>query len=275
MRKVSYIIVCIVLAFTGIYLVSARPDNRTNSSPWMQLQQGQTQPSGQNDQAGGSGNVSAKEQVASKAESTGSNNNLPGQDQHDQMQMSTKSDQHMESGVDNSLYNQSVNYVEPARSNNNQSLEEQHVPVQTSENSDKNVASGKENYQTGQAVSARQLATPESIQPLQQEKAQAAAVSDQPGSSGMDVSRNEPVTGEPKPAVPSNSLPVQVLQDQGQTVATGDQIIRPRAGISWKELVMRQREISRRAAASRNTLMAQAAEISQDGIHAEILNVMQ
>lgn len=67
--------------------------------------------------------------------------------------------------------------------------------------------------------------------------------------------------------------------DQVNSSPSGDQIIRPRAGISWKELVMRQREIKKRAFASRTALMLQVAEenqyINQNGIQDEILRVMQ
>ena len=51
-------------------------------------------------------------------------------------------------------------------------------------------------------------------------------------------------------------------QDQGfqdQIFIQGERIIIPRAGVSWKERVMMQREIKKRAAAMRNTLMRQAA----------------
>lgn len=43
-----------------------------------------------------------------------------------------------------------------------------------------------------------------------------------------------------------------------------DPIIQPRAGISWKEKVMREREIQKRAAASRNALMREAAIDAQN-----------
>ncbi|MDQ1336310.1 MAG: hypothetical protein QG552_3260 [Thermodesulfobacteriota bacterium] len=46
---------------------------------------------------------------------------------------------------------------------------------------------------------------------------------------------------------------------QPQTSIDGEQIIPPTAGISWKERVMMWREIKKRAAASRNTLMREAA----------------
>jgi hypothetical protein len=85
----------------------------------------------------------------------------------------------------------------------------------------------------------------------------------------------------------NNSLPTQVQQGQERTsvqngqflqpnVRTGlpwqekgtmqreseimtDPIIPPRAGISWKEKVMRERAIHNRAEASRNALLRQAA----------------
>ncbi|MDO9041561.1 MAG: hypothetical protein Q7U64_04340 [Desulfocapsaceae bacterium] len=43
-----------------------------------------------------------------------------------------------------------------------------------------------------------------------------------------------------------------------------DPIIQPQAGISWKEKVMREREIQKRAAASRNALMREAAIDAQN-----------
>ncbi|MDO8946567.1 MAG: hypothetical protein Q7U88_05345 [Desulfocapsaceae bacterium] len=279
MKKISYIIVCILLSLTGIYLVNARTNNRTNSSPWMQPLQGQTQPSVQNDQVGGSGDIYGNGQVTSKDESTGSNNNLSVQDQQVQVQISAKSDQTMESGVGRSRNEQAVRKAEPAWSNNSLSVEEQQVPEQKSVQSDQIDASGKNNYRKEQAVSGGQLVKPESLQPIQQEQAQAAAVSDQTRPSGVDISQNEPAAKDPEPVVPSSSLPVQVSQNPGQPPATGDQIIRPRAGISWKELVMNQRDIRTRAIASRNTLIMQAVSSGQydirNGIQDEILNVMQ
>ena len=46
---------------------------------------------------------------------------------------------------------------------------------------------------------------------------------------------------------------------QAQASSQSEQIIPPKAGISWKEKVMMQRDIQNRAAASRNALMRQAA----------------
>lgn len=46
-------------------------------------------------------------------------------------------------------------------------------------------------------------------------------------------------------------------------IPPSDPIIPPRAGISWKEKVMMEREIQKRAAASRNALMREAAMGSQ------------
>ena len=48
-------------------------------------------------------------------------------------------------------------------------------------------------------------------------------------------------------------------QQASSASAQSDQIIPPKAGISWKEKVMMQRDIQKRAAASRNALMRQAA----------------
>jgi len=45
----------------------------------------------------------------------------------------------------------------------------------------------------------------------------------------------------------------------------GDQIIKPKEGISWKEKVMMQREIQKKAAARRNILMNQAESAKQKG----------
>lgn len=46
---------------------------------------------------------------------------------------------------------------------------------------------------------------------------------------------------------------------QGQASAEFGKIVRPKAGISWKEKVMMQREIQKKAAARRNALLRQAA----------------
>lgn len=57
----------------------------------------------------------------------------------------------------------------------------------------------------------------------------------------------------------------KVTTQQGVTVPS-DPIIQPRAGISWKEKVMMEREIQKRAAASRNALMREAAIDAQKEI---------
>lgn len=59
-------------------------------------------------------------------------------------------------------------------------------------------------------------------------------------------------------AEPNNTTAAPEQNIQMQTPVQGEQIILPRAGISWKEKVMMQREIKKRAAASRNTLMREA-----------------
>ena len=60
-------------------------------------------------------------------------------------------------------------------------------------------------------------------------------------------------------AEPNNTTTAPDQNIQVRTPMQGEQIIPPRAGISWKEKLMMQREIKKRAAASRNTLMRQAA----------------
>jgi len=59
-------------------------------------------------------------------------------------------------------------------------------------------------------------------------------------------------------AEPKNNV-AQEQAIQPQTSIDGEQIIPPTAGISWKERVMMWREIKKRAAARRNTLMREAA----------------
>lgn len=60
-------------------------------------------------------------------------------------------------------------------------------------------------------------------------------------------------------SAPNNSAAAQDQAIQPQTSIDGEQIIPPTAGISWKERVMMWREINKRAAASRNALMREAA----------------
>jgi hypothetical protein len=60
-------------------------------------------------------------------------------------------------------------------------------------------------------------------------------------------------------AEPNNTTAAPDQKIQAQIPIWGEQIIPPRAGISWKERVMMQREIRKRAAARRNTLMREAA----------------
>jgi len=59
-------------------------------------------------------------------------------------------------------------------------------------------------------------------------------------------------------AEPNNTTAASEQNIQVQAPIQGEQIIPPRAGISWKEKLMMQREIKKRAAASRNTLMREA-----------------
>lgn len=61
-------------------------------------------------------------------------------------------------------------------------------------------------------------------------------------------------TAEPNKTTAATDQNIQV-----HTPIHGEQIIPPRAGISWKEKVMMQREIKKRAVARRNTLMREAA----------------
>lgn len=58
----------------------------------------------------------------------------------------------------------------------------------------------------------------------------------------------------------SNTTSVPDQNEGVQTPLQGEQIIPPRAGVSWKERVWMQREIKKRAAASRNTLLREAAK---------------
>jgi len=64
-------------------------------------------------------------------------------------------------------------------------------------------------------------------------------------------------------AEPDNGPATRDQAIQPQTSIDGDQIIPPRAGISWKEKVMMWREIKKRGAASRNDLMREAEEERQ------------
>ena len=59
----------------------------------------------------------------------------------------------------------------------------------------------------------------------------------------------------PMTAAGTNKTPAP---QQGQTSAEFGKIVRPKAGISWKEKTMMQREIQKRAAARRNVLIRQA-----------------
>lgn len=60
-------------------------------------------------------------------------------------------------------------------------------------------------------------------------------------------------------AEPNNMAAAQDREFQDRAYIQGEQIIPPRAGVSYKERVMMQREIKKRAAAMRNTLMREAA----------------
>jgi len=57
----------------------------------------------------------------------------------------------------------------------------------------------------------------------------------------------------------NNTTAAPEQEIQVRTPIQGEQIITPRAGISWKEKVMMQREIKKRAVARRNALMREAA----------------
>lgn len=59
-------------------------------------------------------------------------------------------------------------------------------------------------------------------------------------------------------AEPNNGAAAEDQAILPQVSIDGEEIIPPRAGISWKEKVMMQREIKKRAAARRNTLMREA-----------------
>ena len=59
-------------------------------------------------------------------------------------------------------------------------------------------------------------------------------------------------------AEPNNATEAQDQAIQPQTSIDGDQIIPPKAGISWKEKVMMWREIKKRGAAQRNLLLGEA-----------------
>ncbi len=62
----------------------------------------------------------------------------------------------------------------------------------------------------------------------------------------------------------NNTTSVPEQDAQTKTVIQGEQIIPPVAGVSWKERVWMQREIKKRAAASRNTLLREAADNNQN-----------
>ena len=60
-------------------------------------------------------------------------------------------------------------------------------------------------------------------------------------------------------AEPDSMAAAQHRRFQDKTYIQGERIIPPRAGVSYKERVMMQREIKKRAQAMRNTLMREAA----------------
>ena len=59
-------------------------------------------------------------------------------------------------------------------------------------------------------------------------------------------------------AEPDDMAAGQHRRFQDETYIQGERIIPPSAGVSWKERVMMQREIKKRAQAMRNTLMREA-----------------
>jgi hypothetical protein len=59
-------------------------------------------------------------------------------------------------------------------------------------------------------------------------------------------------------AEPDDMAAAQHRRFQDETYIQGERIIPPSAGVSWKERVMMQREIKKRAQAMRNTLMREA-----------------
>lgn len=64
-------------------------------------------------------------------------------------------------------------------------------------------------------------------------------------------------------AAPNNGPAAQNQTGQVQDSQQGGQVIKPKAGISWKEKVLKQREIQKKAAARRNILMQQAEKERQ------------
>jgi hypothetical protein len=64
-------------------------------------------------------------------------------------------------------------------------------------------------------------------------------------------------------AAPDNGAAAQKQAGQVQDSPQSGQVIRPKAGISWKEKVLKQREIQKKAAARRNILMQQAEKERQ------------
>lgn len=89
----------------------------------------------------------------------------------------------------------------------------------------------------------------------QQGQAQAPEQSNHAIQSRVGHPGKEKVTRQRVITVPSDPI-----------IQPSDPAIQPRAGISWKEKVMMEREIQKRAAASRNALMREAAVDAQNEI---------
>jgi hypothetical protein len=285
MKRVSYIAVCVLLSFMGIYLVSARMNNRTHNSSVNQEQPWQIQTSVQSDQVAESGmDVSRKAQVTKESEpSSGANNKPLIQDRQSQAQISAQNDQFMKPEMDNSRHEQLKGESELAVSRNSQQELDKPAQSLASAQGDQVVEPGIDNSPNELVVGGRQLARPESSLPIQQPQGpiQATAVNDKPVPPAIDMSPKEQAASVPPvPVAQNNSAPIpEGLQTQEPVLVAGVPIIRPRAGISWKEIVMKQREISNRALAKRYALTIQAANDgqneNQNGILDEIQNVMQ
>jgi hypothetical protein len=69
-----------------------------------------------------------------------------------------------------------------------------------------------------------------------------------------------------------NQSPAAQNPKQVQNSTQSGQVVRPKAGISWKEKVLKQREIQKRAAARRNALMQQAEKEKQKNVPPPAMN---
>ncbi len=144
MKRVSYIAVCILLLFMGIYLVSAGMNNRTHDSSVNQEQPWQMQTSVQNDQVMEPGvDVSRNVQVANEPESSsGSNTSPPIQNKQSQTQISAQSDQLMKPEMDNTRNEQAVSGRQLVGPEDSLPIQQQQGQTQTTAVSDQLVRPG-------------------------------------------------------------------------------------------------------------------------------------